>query len=126
MESLLAMLLEIGKRAGFYDSGKLRSEWEKMEKCPEKNIFVEAIKSELRKYVKELLPSYFPFKEFLADALLTLPARACVSQLFNIFDSYLEKNFEYSKLSVEELVPKIFAYLSDGNGRGNSLSKQVE
>jgi hypothetical protein len=114
MEALLAMLLEAGKRVGLYDSEKLKSEWAKIEKngFGEKELFARIVQSQMKKYVEEALPD-LPFKGIFASAILNLPAKFLVNQIFSVLDSYLEKNFEYSKLSLEEFLPKIFRYLSE-------------
>jgi hypothetical protein len=115
METLLAMLLEAGRKAGLYDSEKVRSEWAKIERngFNEKELLSKIVQEQIRKYVKENFLSSFPFKDFFVNAIFNVPAKLLVNQIFTTFDSYLEKNFKYSQLSFEEFIPKFLSYLSE-------------
>jgi len=108
METLLALFLEAGKRAGLYNSEKLKSEWAKIENSEliEKEAVVKFVKGKIRKYMIEAMPSYLPFKEKIADAILSAPIKFFVEQFFKVVDLYLEEKFEYSKLSIDEFISK--------------------
>jgi hypothetical protein len=110
METLLALFLEAGKRAGLYNSEKLKSEWAKIEnnKEIEKEAAVKFVKEKIRKYMIEAMPAYLPFKERVADAILSVPTKIFVEQFFKALDSYLEEKFEYSRLSVDEFISRFF------------------